>query len=52
MRRSPRFQALLNRSRESIKKGNGLGEEEFWTQVRKRAEELEAASAKGRRTKE
>jgi prevent-host-death family protein len=46
--RSPRFQALLNRSRESIKEGKGLSENAFWTAVRKRAQERKAA---GRRTK-
>ena len=28
--RSPRFQALLNRSRQSIKEGKGLSEDAFW----------------------
>mgnify|MGYP001389606380 CR=1 FL=1 len=46
--RSPRFQALLNRSRQSIKEGKGLSEEAFWDAVRKRAKERKAA---GRRTK-
>src|SRR5947199_7331854 len=49
--RSPRFQALLNRSRESIKEGKGLSEEDFWEAVRKRAHERKAATAGGRRTK-
>ena len=35
--RSPRFQALLNRSRKSIKDGKGLSEGAFWEAVRKRA---------------
>ncbi len=35
--RSPRFQALLNRSRQSLKEGKGLSETAFWTAVRKRA---------------
>ena len=48
--RSPRFQALLNRSRQSIKEGKGLSEEAFWDAVRKRAKERKAA-AKDRRTK-
>jgi hypothetical protein len=34
--RSPRFQALLNRSRQSIQEGKGLSEKEFWGAVRKR----------------
>lgn len=35
--RSPRFQALLNRSRQSIKEGKGLSEKDFWKAVRERA---------------
>ena len=49
--RSPRFQALLNRSRQSIKEGKGLSEEAFWEAVRKRAQERKAAATKGRRTR-
>lgn len=46
--RSPRFEALLDRSRQSIKEGKGLTEEQFWDAVRKRAQERKSA-AKGRR---
>ena len=49
--RSPRFQALLKRSRQSIEEEKGLPEEAFWDAVRKRACERKAAAAKGRRTK-
>lgn len=49
--RSPRFQALLDRSRKSIKEGKGLSEKAFWEAVRKRAQERKAAAAKGRRRK-
>ena len=49
--RSPRFQALLNRSRQSIQEGKGLSEREFWKAVRKRAQERKDAPAKRRRTK-
>ena len=49
--RSPRFQALLNRSRESIKEGKSLSENDFWKAVRKRSQERKAASATGRRGK-
>jgi prevent-host-death family protein len=35
--RSPRFQALLNKSRQSIKQGKGLSAEAFWKAARKRA---------------
>ena len=49
--RSPRFQALLDRSRQSIKEGEGLSEKAFWEAVRKRARERKAAATKGRRTK-
>jgi prevent-host-death family protein len=49
--RSPRFQALLNRSRQSIKQGKGLSEKAFWQAVRKRGRERKAAAAKGRQRK-
>jgi len=49
--RSPRFQALLDRSRQSIKEGKGLSEETFWENVRQRAQERKTAAAKNRRTK-
>jgi prevent-host-death family protein len=49
--RSPRFQTLLNRSRQSIKEGKGLSETAFWEAVRKRAQERKAATAAGRRTR-
>jgi prevent-host-death family protein len=35
--RSPRFQALLDKSRQSIKEGKGLSAQAFWKAVRKRA---------------
>lgn len=41
--RSPRFQALLDRSRQSIKEGKGLSEAEFWKAVRQRARQRKAA---------
>jgi len=47
--RSPRFQAMLDRSRKFIKEGKGLSEKAFWEAVRKRAKERKAAAAKGRR---
>ncbi len=40
--RSPRFQAMLARSRQSIKEGEGLSEKVFWKAVRKRAQERKA----------
>jgi len=49
--RSPRFQALLDRSRQSIKEGKGLSEKGFWDAVRKRAQERKAGAGKGRRPK-
>jgi prevent-host-death family protein len=51
LERSPRFQATLNRSRQSIKHGEGLSEEDFWKAVRKRAEERKAAAAADRSAK-
>jgi prevent-host-death family protein len=35
--RSPRFQALLNRSRQSIAEGKGMTSKEFWKAARERA---------------
>jgi prevent-host-death family protein len=35
--RSPRFQALLNKSRRSIRAGRGLTADEFWSAVKQRA---------------
>jgi hypothetical protein len=49
LRRSPRFQALLGRSRQSISDGKGLSEKDFWEAVRKRARERKAAEGGGRR---
>lgn len=49
--RSPRFQALLDRSRQSIKEGKGLSEAEFWEAVRKQAQERKAAATKASRSK-
>jgi len=34
--RSPRFQAVLNKSRQSIKAGKGLPEKDFWKAVAQR----------------
>ncbi|HEY2251821.1 MAG TPA: type II toxin-antitoxin system Phd/YefM family antitoxin [Planctomycetaceae bacterium] len=48
--RSPRFQALLDRSRQSIKEGKGLSEKAFWETVRKRARERKAKAGGRRRT--
>ena len=42
--RSPRFQAMLDRSRQSIKEGKGLSGADFWKAVRKRAQERKAAA--------
>ncbi|HWB13521.1 MAG TPA: type II toxin-antitoxin system Phd/YefM family antitoxin [Pirellulales bacterium] len=49
--RSPRFQALLDRSRQSIKEGKGLSEQPFWAAVRKRGQKRKDGAGKGRRTK-
>ena len=43
--RSPRFQALLERSRRAIGEGKGLSEKAFWGAVRKRAQDRKAAVA-------
>jgi prevent-host-death family protein len=49
--RSPRFRALLDRSRKSIREGKGLSEKAFWEAVRKRAKDHKAAAAQPRRVK-
>ena len=36
--RSPHFQALLNKSRRSIKEGKGLSRDEFWKTVKHRGQ--------------
>jgi prevent-host-death family protein len=41
--RSPTFQAMLDRSRKSIKEGKALSENEFWKAVRKRDQQRKAA---------
>src|SRR5438067_12880250 len=49
--RSPRFQALLKRSRQSIKEGKGLSEAAFWKAVRKRAQKRKTVVSRGRQAK-
>lgn len=49
--RSPRFQALLGRSRKSIQEGKGMSEKAFWEAVHRRARGRKAAAAKARRGK-
>jgi prevent-host-death family protein len=44
--RSPRFQAILERSEESIKAGKGLSEDEFWQAVERRHEARQKGSRK------
>lgn len=41
---SPRFQALLDQSRQSIKAGKGLSRDEFWQAVEQRSHDKEQAS--------
>jgi len=41
--RSPRFQALLEKSRQSIKAGKGLSRKEFWQAVAERQKEASTA---------
>jgi prevent-host-death family protein len=42
--RSPRFQAMLNRSRKSMKEGKGLSESAFWKTVRERGQKRKAGA--------
>ena len=44
--RSRRFQALLNRSRKSIKEGKGLSETDFWAAVHKRAQSRQKTTSR------
>ena len=44
--RSPRFQALLNKSRESIRAGRVVSHEEFWKNVQQRS--ADSSNAEGR----
>ena len=44
--RSPRFQALLNKSRESIRAGRVVSHEEFWKNVQQRS--TDSSNAEGR----
>ena len=47
--RCVRFQAMLNRSRQSIKEGKGFSEEDFWQAVRERTQQRKAATSGERR---
>jgi len=42
--RSPRFQSLLAKSRQSIKSGKGLSREDFWKAVAERAQDKNPAA--------
>jgi prevent-host-death family protein len=43
--RSPRFQSLLNKSRQSIAAGNGLAHDDFWKAVKQRDHKRKATRA-------
>lgn len=43
---SPRFQAMLDRSRQSIEEGRGLSETAFWKAARKRSKEKKAPAGR------
>ncbi len=43
--RSPRFQAMLNKSWQSIKTGKGLSEKDFWKTVSQRSKRAKADRA-------
>ncbi len=49
--RSPRFQALLNRARQSLKEGKGLSEKDFWEAARKRSQVPKAPASAPVRSK-
>ena len=46
--RSPRFQALLKKSRKSIARGKGLPEKDFWRAVQQRSKGRVVAAANRR----
>lgn len=46
--RSPRFQALLEKSRQSIREGRGLSHDEFWKAVEQRHRKKKASAQNGR----
>ncbi len=43
--RSPRFQALLNRSRQSLQAGKGLARDDFWQAVESRSRQQKAGES-------
>jgi prevent-host-death family protein len=50
--RSPRFQALLDRSRRSIEAGKGLPRDAFWQAVRERNRKRDSVSPNRRRDRD
>ncbi len=48
--RSPKFQAMLKRSRKSIEDGKGLPEADFWKAVRQRAQKKRPAAQRRKKT--
>ena len=49
--RSPRFQALLGRSRQSVKEGKGLSEKVFWAAVEERSQNRKSPAPAPSRSK-
>jgi prevent-host-death family protein len=47
--RSPRFRALLNKSRKSIQEGKGLSSDDFWKAVEKRSQKSKPGKRSGAR---
>jgi antitoxin YefM len=47
--RSPQFQAILNRSRQSIQQGKGLSRDEFWRTVKARRRKAVSKRAEQRK---
>jgi len=43
--RSPRFQTLLNRSRQSMQAGKGLARDDFWQAVESRSRQQKAGES-------
>lgn len=49
--RSPQFQAILNRSRQSIRQGKGLSRDEFWRAVKARRHKAVSKRTEQRKTR-
>ena len=49
MAHSPQLRAILDKSRQEIKEGGGIGHEQFWAEVETENESREVARQEGNR---